>query len=233
MEIFSSLGRAAKHAAQTTSGPLQPIRLRSRTPLPTDCIRLMGLPMWPRRLLQSGTLPSASKRCTWGAPLCFIITQRRLDPMSAMGKGTSCCWSSAIEGWGNGITELSAGSLHGGISHAPSKGCYIKLLLGLGKTTKEVRWCFLLDRVVGHHLVSLWRYSSFVQGAQQVSADIPTSHDRAFCVCAIWRTSSMCVSLTTADHSSRESAYLMRILHTLAKVRSPSASASSGCVPFI
>ena len=42
---------------------------------------------------------------------CFIITQRRLNPMSAMGKGASCCWSRATEGWASGMAELSAGSL--------------------------------------------------------------------------------------------------------------------------
>ena len=43
-KALSSSGRAAKQIEQTTSGPFQPILMRSERLTPIDCSRVMGLP---------------------------------------------------------------------------------------------------------------------------------------------------------------------------------------------
>ena len=97
---LSLSGRAFVHPWHRMSGVFQPIWRISWRPMPSEALRTIGVPIWPRRRWHRGTsLPSGS-RCTRGAPLCLIITQRRDDPHSrGSGAGTmgdTCSLSLAL-----------------------------------------------------------------------------------------------------------------------------------------
>ena len=71
-----------------------------------EAMRAIGVPIWPRRRRHKGISLSSGSKCTRGAPLCLIITQRRDSPASR-GKGactmllaTMLCWVVGLFAWG-------------------------------------------------------------------------------------------------------------------------------------